>query len=139
MKTLLLASLFAATAAAAAPTLETGSGDWSNIPMMRPQGSATVDVDVITAMISLVDSGECVIPGQRPGRIDMRVPFLAQYDAQGSARRLVVRPSGCARADGLLAGEVQRMVEGRIFRPTGEDQEGWFRGQIAFSYTRETE
>jgi hypothetical protein len=138
MKHLILASLLVATAAAAAPTLETGSGDWSNIPVMHARGTATVDTDVVTAMIGLVDSGECNIPGQRPGRISMSVPFLAKFDAQGSAERLVVRPVGCTRADGLLAGEVRRMVESRIFRPNREDgPDGWFRGEIAFSYFRE--
>ncbi|HYJ51798.1 MAG TPA: hypothetical protein VEW04_01370 [Allosphingosinicella sp.] len=137
MKKLILASLFVATAAAAAPTLETGNGDWSNIPVMRARGSATVDTDVITAMIGLVDSGECSIPGQRPGRISMSVPFLAKFNNQGAAERLVIRPVGCTRADGLLAGEVQRMVESRIFRPEGGEVDGWFRGEIAFSYFRE--
>ena len=137
MRKALFAGLLFATAATAAPTLETGSGDWSNIPLMRAQGSATVDADVITAMISLVDSGECTIPGQRPGQINMNVPFLAQFDARGSAQRLVVRPVGCTRADGLMAGEVRRMVEGRVFRPPSSDPEGWYRGEIAFSYFRE--
>jgi hypothetical protein len=137
MKRLILASLFVATAAAAAPTLETGSGDWRNIPMLQARGAASVDTDVVTAMIALVDSGECAIPGQRPGRIDMNVPFLAKFDAQGMAERLVVRPVGCTRADGLMAGEVQRMVESRIFRPPNGEQEGWYRGEIAFSYFRE--
>jgi len=137
MKHLVLAGLFVASAAAAAPTLETGNGDWSNIPRMSPRGSATIDTDVVTAMIGLVDSGECNIPGQRPGRISMSVPFLTKFDAQGVAERVVIRPVGCTRADGLLAGEVRRMLETRIFRPEGGEQEGWFRGEIAFSYFRE--
>ena len=137
MKHLVLAGLMAATAATAAPTLETGSGDWSNIPSLQSRGASYVDTNVVTAMIALVDSGECAIPGQRPGRIEMSVPFIAKFDAQGMAERLVVRPVGCTRADGLLAGEVQRMVESRVFRPPNGEVEGWYRGQIAFSYFRE--
>ena len=137
MRHLVLATLFVATAVAAAPTLETGSGDWRNIPAMSARGSATVDVDVVTAMIGLVDSGECNIPGQRPGRIDMNVPFLAKFDARGAAERLIVRPVGCDRANGLLAGEVNRMVSSGIFRPPSSEPEGWYRGEIAFSYHRE--
>jgi hypothetical protein len=137
MKKLLLASLFVATASAAAPTLETGSGDWSNIPVIRGMGSASVDMDVVTAMISLVESGECVIPGQRPGLIDMNVPFIAKFDARGEAERIVLRPSGCTRADGLLAAEVRRLVETGIFRAPRSDPDGWYRGELAFAYTRE--
>ena len=118
----------------AAQTVETASGDGRNIPEMRHQVGATIDADVITAIAGLIDRGECTIPGQRRGRLDMAVPFLVQLKADGSIDRLIVHSVGCARAEGLLAGEMLRLVQSGAFTPSGGRREGWFRGRVSFSH-----
>ena len=126
--------LVAAAAPVAAQTVETASGDWSNIPEMRQQVSATADPTTIAAIAQLIDRGECTIAGQRRGRLDMRVPFLVQFKADGSIDRLVVHSLGCPRAEGLVAGEVLRLVQSGGFAPTGDRREGWFRSEVGFSH-----
>ena len=135
MKHLLAAALLLAAAPAAAQTIETGSGDWSNVPAMRTQVGATVDGDAVAAISEMVDRGQCVIPGQRRGNLDMSVPFLVLFNASGSVDRLVIHPLGCARAEGLLAGAVLRLVQHGGFEPVGGRREGWFRGHVGFAHS----
>jgi hypothetical protein len=135
MKHLLAAALLLAAAPAAAQTIETASGDWRNIPEMRAQVGAAVDANAVAAISEMVDRGECTIPGQRRGNLDMTVPFLVQFDAQGAIQRLVIHPLGCARAEGLLAGAVLRLVQHGGFAPVGGRHEGWFRGQVGFAHS----
>jgi hypothetical protein len=47
----------------------------------------------------------------------------------------VIHPLGCARAEGLLAGAVLRMVERGSFQPVGGRREGWFRGSVGFAHS----
>lgn len=135
MKHLWAAALLFAAAPAAAQTIETASGDWRNIPEMRAQAGAAVDADAVQAISEMVDRGECTIPGQRRGNLDMTVPFLVQFDPQGAIQRLVIHPLGCARAEGLLAGAVLRLVQDGSFAPIGGRREGWFRGQVGFAHS----
>ena len=123
-----------AAAPVSAQTVETGTGDWGNIPEMRRLVSATVDDNVIAAIAELIDREECTIPGQRRGRLDMTVPFLVEFKADGSLNRVIVRSLGCARAEGLVAGEVLRLVQSGGFAPNGGRREGWFRSEVGFAY-----
>ncbi len=135
MKQIFAAALLLAAVPAAAQTIETASGDWSNIPMMRQQVGASVDSNAVAAIAEMVDRGECTIPGQRRGNLDMSVPFLVQFNANGTIDRVVIHPVGCARADGLLAGAVLRLVQQGAFVPVGGRHEGWFRGEVGFAHT----
>jgi hypothetical protein len=135
MKHLLAAALLLAAAPAAAQTIETGSGDWRNVPQMRQQVGAAVDADAVAAISEMIDRGQCVIPGQRRGNLDMNVPFLVLFNASGAIDRLVIHPLGCARAEGLLAGAVLRLVQHGGFEPVGGRREGWFRGEVGFAHS----
>ena len=135
MKQYLAAALLLAAAPAAAQTIEVASGDWRNIPPMRVQVGAAVDANAVAAIAEMVDRRECTIPGQRRGNLDMTVPFLVQYDAHGTIQRLVLHPLGCARAEGVLAGALLRLVQSRAFEPPGGPHEGWFRGEVGFAHS----
>ena len=135
MKQILTAALLLAAAPVAAQTVETASGDWSNIPQMRQQVGASLDSNAVAAIAEMVDRGECTIPGQRRGNLDMSVPFLVQYTANLTIERVVIHPVGCARADGVLAGAVLRLVRGGAFQPVGGRREGWFRGEVGFAHS----
>jgi hypothetical protein len=132
MKLLLATALLFAGAPAAAQMVETAGGDWSSVPEMRQQIGAPVDANVVAAISGMVNRRECVIPGQRPGQIDMSVPFLVEFTARGTINRLVLRSLGCATAERMLAGAVLRMVENGNFEPVGGRREGWFRGSVGF-------
>jgi hypothetical protein len=133
MKQFLAAALLLAAAPAMAQTIETGSGDWTNVPQMRQHYGSSVDPYAVAAISELIGRGECVIPGQRRGNLDMHVPFLVEFDARGAINRLVIRPLGCARAEGVLAGALLRMVQQGVFEPAGGRREGWFRGEVGFA------
>jgi hypothetical protein len=111
MKHLWAAALLLAAAPAAAQTIETGSGDWSNMPEMRQQDGTSIDPDAVAAFAEMVDRGECVIAGQRAGSLDMSVPFLVLLARDGSITRLVIHPIGCARGEGLVGGAILRLVQ----------------------------
>ena len=137
MKHLLAAALLLAAAPAAAQTIETGSGDWSNIPEMRQRDGISIDPDAVAALAEMVDRGECVIAGQRAGSLDMSVSFLVQFAGDGSINRFVIHPFGCARGEGLLGAAVLRMVQNGGFEPAGGRHEGWFRGEVGIAHSGE--
>jgi hypothetical protein len=109
------------------------SGDWSNIPEMRSRQGVTVSADTVGAIAEMVDRGECTIAGQRRGRLNMNVPFLVQFKADGSIDRLVIHAVGCSRAEGVLGGAILRLVQSGDYAPVGPHREGWFRGEVGFS------
>jgi hypothetical protein len=133
MKHLFAASLFLAAAPATAQSVETASGDWSNIPQMQRQNGAAIEADVVAAISEAIDRGDCVIAGQRHRNADVNMPFLVQFNASGGIDRLVIQPLGCPRAEGLLAGAVLRLVQRGGFTPNGQRREGWFRGEVGFT------
>ena len=69
MKHLWATALLLAAAPAAAQTVETATGDWSNIPQMRHQVGATIDADyrgeVKVILANLGDQAFEVIRGER--------------------------------------------------------------------------
>jgi hypothetical protein len=133
MKHLWTAAFLLVAAPAAAQTIETGSGDWRNIPEMRAQVGAVLDAGTVNAIANMVEKRVCTIPGQRPGNVQLTVPFLVHFDAQGSVQRLVIHSVGCARAEGVLAGTVLKLVQRGSFAPEGGRHEGWFRGEVSFA------
>jgi hypothetical protein len=133
MRHLFAASLLLAAAPAAAQTVETASGDWSNIREMQRQNGATIEAEVVAAISEAMERGDCVIAGQRRHNVDVNMPFLVLFNASGSVDRLVIQPLGCARAEGLLAGAVLRLVQRGGFTPSGQRREGWFRGEVGFT------
>ena len=135
MKYVWAAALLFAAAPAVAQTVETASGDWRSVPEMRVQGGASLDVDAVSAIAASIDTGECTIPGQRRGNVDMNVPFLVLFNASGAIERLVIHPVGCTTAESLLAGAVLRMVQQGRFEPVGGRREGWFRGEVGFAHS----
>jgi len=127
--TAMLALFFPATLGAG-QVLEFGSGDWRNIPEMRQQADTALDAKIVGAISEMINRGQCVIEGQRPGRVDLTVPFLVKFVADGSVDRLVVHQLNCPGAEGLLGGALLRMVQLGSFQPIGGRRAGWFRGEV---------
>ena len=127
------AALLLGSAPALATTVEVGTGNWSNIPVMRQIGDS-LDSNTVGAIYEMVESGECVIEGQRKGKLDMTVPFLIKVNASGAIERLIVEKIGCDKAEGLLAGAILKLVDRGAFRPRGGMREGWFRSEVSFSH-----
>ena len=133
MKQIFAAALLFAAAPVAAQTVETATGDWNAIPEMQQVNGAALEPDVIAAIAETMHYRECVIEGQHRNNVDVDMPFLVLFKADGTVDRLVIRPLGCARAEGLLAGAVLRLVQRGGFTPQGQRRQGWFRGHIGFA------
>jgi hypothetical protein len=135
MKRLLAAAaLLLGSAQVSATTVEVGSGDWSNIPEMR-QMVDSIDSNTVAAIHETIETGECVIAGQRKGDLDMTVPFLVRFAADGTVDRLVLEKMGCAKAEGILAGALLKLIGRHSFRPVGGMHEGWFRSEVSFAHS----
>lgn len=132
MKHLFAAILLLGAAPAAAQTVESASGDWSNIPAMEQRAGATLDANAVAAIIDLIDTGQCTLEGQHHRNVDIDIPFLVLFKDDGSIERLVVHSLGCPRAEGLIAGAVLRLVQSGGFTPPRHRRQGWFRGQVGF-------
>jgi hypothetical protein len=127
------AALPVGTALASAATIEVGTGDWRNIPMMQQFGEA-LDSNSVAAIYEMAEKGKCVMPGQRKGKLDMTVPFIVLFAPSGSIDRLVIEQMGCTKAEGVLAGALIKLIDRGAFRPSGGMREGWFRGEVSFSH-----
>jgi hypothetical protein len=135
MMRVLGAAFLLAAIPAAAQTIETGSGDWSNIPELSQPARAAVDKDIVAAVAEAVDRGECKIPGQRRGNLDMKVPFLVHYRAGGPFDRVVIHSLGCARAETLLGGAVWHLLRQGAFQSAHAPHEGWYRGEVVVAHS----
>jgi len=118
---------------ASATTVEVGTGDWRNVPMMQHFGEA-LDSNSVAAIYEMVESGECVMPGQRKGKLDMTVPFIVLFTPSGTVDRLVIEKMGCTKAEGIIAGALLKLIDARAFRPSRGRREGWFKGEVSFSH-----
>jgi hypothetical protein len=126
------AALLLGSVPAMATTVEVATGDWSNIPKLAP-AMESIDSNAVAAIAESIESGECVIEGQRKGRLDMKVPFLVQFGAGGTPERLVIGKLGCDKAEGILGGALLKLVDRGVFRPSGGMRRGWFRSEVSFS------
>ena len=134
MKALIAATLLMASTSVAAMEVETATGDWSEIPLLKTRGYSLND-HVVGRIHELVESGACKIEGQSKRKLDMTVPFLVHYSKQGEPDRLVLNKIGCAEAEGVIGGALVVMVNQGNFRSTGLNQTGWYRSQVSFSYS----
>jgi hypothetical protein len=135
MKYMLAAALFLGSVSAAATTVEVGTGDWRNVPVMRHMVGVNLDSNAVAAIHESLESGECVIPGQSEGHLDMTVPFLVLFTADGAVDRLVIEKMGCAKAEGILAGALLKIIKDGAYRPVGGRREGWFRSEVSFAHS----
>jgi len=134
MKQVLAALLLLGAVPASATTVEVATGNnWNSIPLARERNVA-IDMEAIGAIHEMVESGECVLPGQRKGKLDLTVPFLIHFAADGSVDRLVIQRMGCAKAEGVIAGALLKLLDARAYRPTGVNPNGWYRNEVSFSY-----
>ena len=134
MKALIAAALLMAASTAQAMTIETASGDWSDIPLMKSRGYS-LNEPVITRVYDLVRTGSCTIEGQSRKKLDMTVPFLVHYRSDGTPDRLVLSKIGCAEAESVIGGALVVLVDKGQFQSTGVNRAGWYRSEVSFSYS----
>ena len=107
-------------------------GDWSNIPLVKRSGTLRISDDLISKIESAA-FGECAKPGQSKTRLDMTIPFLVQFTPEGGVERVVIMRLDCPTIEQTAGGAVLQLARAGEYRPTGENVEGWYRGEIKIS------
>lgn len=123
-----LIAILAATGTAAEP-VSVASGDWSDIPAIGKRGGSVVH-NAVAVQIADALAGECLAPGARKDRLAVRIPFLVEFTPTGQVKQVVVQNINCPRAEAALGGAVLQLAKQGEYRPTGENQVGWYRGDF---------
>ena len=135
MKSLIALGLLVGSATTSAQTVSVANGKWGFLPELKRAGQHDITPNAVIRIHQLVASGECKLPGQTRKKLDMSVPFVVRYSPDGTAEQIVLQRLGCAEAEGILGGQVLELVKAREFRPTGVNEDGWYRGTLSFSST----
>lgn len=134
MKYVLAAPLFLALIAASAPPVSVyaATGDWSNLPEIRDNGTDHQSKNLMLALDDIATKRECALPGYSGTRFNFKASFAAQFNPDGTLHKLVVPKMNCPKAEAVLGGALKEMIEGGDYRPTGTSPGGWYRGEFSF-------
>lgn len=132
MKHLIAFGLSALLVAPAYSTpVSVAGGDWSNIPLARTAGTHRVATEVIE-QIEAAAIGECQLPGQSKRQVKLTIPFIIQFSPSGEVQQVVVQRLNCPTIEQAAGGAILTMAQLGEYRPTGENLEHWYRGEISF-------
>ena len=134
MSIALLALALAFTEPAAAPQLSVATGDWSNIPLAKKKGMQSFTMFAMAEVDNALTT-KCIKRDRRNQPVDMAVPFLIEFGANRSVKRVVVQKINCPAAETIIGSAVMQLAKNGEFQPTGENDAGWYRGEFAF-YSR---
>jgi len=128
--------LFMALIAASAPpiTVETATGDWSKLPQLSQRGYDHLNTKMMVRLHEIASHGQCRLPGYLGNRLDLRLSFAAQFDPDGTLRRVVIPKLDCPEAEGIVGGALVEMMHGGDYRPTGKNPDGWYQGSFTFGF-----
>ena len=136
MKRYLALPLFMALVAASAPpvTVEAATGDWSKLPQLSQRGYNHLNTKMMVRLHEIASHGQCRLPGYLGKRLDLRLSFAAQFDPDGTLRRVVIPKLDCPEAEGIVGGALLEMMQGGDYRPTGRNPDGWYQGSFTFGF-----
>ena len=134
MKYLLAAPLFFALVAASAPPVSViaGTGDWSNLPPIRDNGSMHLSKNLVLALNDIATRHECSLPGYKPRSFDFNMSFAALFDDDGNLLQIVIPKLNCPKAEAVIGGTLKEMIQGGDYRPT-QHTTAWYRGDLSFN------
>jgi len=137
MKRFLAAPLFLMVLAASGPEqpiVETAGGDWHQLPPMKFRGYDHLQPKVMAYLYQIAAGRQCTIPGYTVGKLDLNLPFAAQFGADGGLQRVILPKLNCPAAEGALGGALIDMIRAGDYRPTGENPEGWYQSKLSFDF-----
>jgi hypothetical protein len=125
--------IFAALLAAplTAQTVETGEGDWRNIPPIGQNMSVALGLGAMERIDKIVNKGACKALGRR-GKITMAMPFIVEFNPDKSVARLVVKRIGCPEVEQIAASAALHAAKTGRATPTGVNTAGWYRGEVSY-------
>ena len=133
LSNLVIALALSATPAAAQTTVDVGTGDWSRSPHVQPRGQlrmADAQMDLIEQIAQQV---RCNVPGLSAQAVDISVPFLIRYAANGAVERIVLQDLQCPELEVALGAAVLNLARANEYRPRGNTVPGWYRSEIGFA------
>lgn len=128
------AALALIAAAPSSVSVEAADGDWSHLPALSARGYDHLNSVMMAKLFEIAAEGRCRLPGFAANRIDFDLTFAAQYDADGTLKRIVIPKFNCPEAESVIGGTVLEMLQGGDYRPSGRSPKGWYRGTFSFSF-----
>lgn len=117
------------------PVVQVATGDWSQLPALEHRNDNHLGSNGMARIFQLAAQRKCTIPGYTYRKLDLRVSFAVQYNADGSPARIVVPALNCPEAESIIASSVLAMVKGRDFAPHGPAaDQGWYQGMLVWGY-----
>ena len=133
MKRLVAIALLLGSVQASAATVEVATGDWSALPLLKHRAFESISSRAVARIHEVVATGECDLPGQSKRRLDMTIPFAAQFSPDGTLNRIIMPKMNCAPIENIMGRVLLDLVESGEYAPTGENVNGWYRSEISFS------
>jgi hypothetical protein len=130
MKWILFGVAAAMATPASAQSVSVASGDWSDIPRLGRHNGSLVVSPAVASQIADAFTRECRAPGASKTYVSVRMPFLVEFTPGGQVKQVVVHNVNCPRAEAALGGAVLEIAKRGEYRPTGENQVGWYLGEF---------
>ena len=136
MKRYLALPLLMTLVAASAPpvTVQAATGDWSQLPQLSQRGYNHLNTKMMVRLHEIASQGVCRLPGYLGNRLDLRLSFAAQFDPDGTLRRVLIPKLDCPEAEGIVGGALLEMMQGGDYKPTGKNPDGWYQGSFTFGF-----
>ena len=115
-------------------SVETASGDWSNLPQLSQRGYNNLNEKMQAKLFEIAESKQCPSFALKQGRLDFRISFAVQYAPDGTLSRIVMPKLDCAPAESVLGGALLEMIQAGDYAATGKSPQGWYRGGVGFSF-----
>jgi hypothetical protein len=85
-------------------------------------------------LYEIAASQQCPSFGLREGWLDLKVSFAVQYAPDGTLDTITLPKLGCPAAESVLGGTLLEMFKGGDYAATGKNEDGWYRGGLAFRF-----
>jgi hypothetical protein len=127
-------AIVTATSASAEVRVEAASGDWKNLPQLTQKGYDHLSEKMQAKLFEIAESKSCPSFMLKQGRLDFRIGFAVQYDADGALVRLLIPRLDCPAAEGVAGGAVLEMLQAGDYAPVSKSSAGWYQGTLGFSF-----
>lgn len=115
----------------AAHYVETGKGNWAEIPLLARHHTVRLSEQAMASVDALVEAGKCSVIGNER-QIDLEMDFLVEFAPDNSIKRVIVEEIGCPEVERIAATATSQAASKGWLKPSGENDAGWYRGSITY-------
>ena len=127
-----LGLFLAAAGTANAQSVEVGEGDWSALPVIERRGLIQMPGIVVDRLHKLARETDCSVRGFKPSAIDLSVPFVISFTAEGAVDRIVLRDMKCPQLETALGNVLLQMALAGEYRRGRGGAARWYRSELSF-------